>query len=217
MSSLAHFLMGTKVAEVRTSKFNGEIQVIKSIAFGTYLQVGGLTQSGGVVIDVWRTSIKKVKSFKKRVKKCLVVGFGGGSAARLVNKYWPEAQIVGVDIDQEMVDLGKKYLKLDKIGAEVVVGDGVAFVKKLAGKNSQFDLVLVDTYAGDEFPAKFESDEFLRLIKKVLPKDGVVVFNRLYYGEKRPLAVKFGTKLKKYFSEVLWVYPEANVMFVCKK
>ena len=73
----------------------------------------------------------------------------------------------------------------------------------------------MDTYVGDEFPRKFESEEFLKLVKKLLSQRGIVIFNRLYYGEKRKEAVKMLKKLEKVFPGVEAVYPEANVMFVC--
>ncbi|MBI2066078.1 hypothetical protein HYT60_01035 [Candidatus Woesebacteria bacterium] len=50
---------------------------------------------------------------------------------------------------------------------------------------------------------------------RLLRNNGLAVFNRLYYGEKRPAAMKFGAKLEKVFARVDYVFPEANVMFVC--
>ena len=41
---------GPKVLEKKKSKINGEIKVVKTLGLGTYIQVNGLTQSGGVVI-----------------------------------------------------------------------------------------------------------------------------------------------------------------------
>ena len=46
------FLIGTKVLEERHSKFNGDIKVVRRLGFGTYIQVEGVTQSGGVVYEV---------------------------------------------------------------------------------------------------------------------------------------------------------------------
>jgi len=212
------FLIGTKVVEEHDSFVNGTIKVIKSLGFGTYIQVGGLTQSGGVVTDVWRTTLRKVKSKKEKVKGCLILGFGGGSAAGLVRKYWPEAKITGVDIDSVMVELGRKYLGLKDYKTEIVIADAYGFCRKLKTKNGKFDLILVDTYCGDIFPKKFESDSFIRLIFKLLSKEGIAVFNRLYYGEKRSQAMRLMKKLGGVIGEknVMPLYPQANIMFICK-
>jgi spermidine synthase len=236
------FMTGTKVLEEVESLINGKIRVIKSIAFGTYIQVNDLTQSGGVVYDVWKTTLKKVKKSKSKIQNCLILGLGGGSAAKLIRKYWPASsassrldgpelqrgeplvKITGIDIDPIMVELGKKYLGLDKLGIKIDIGDAFRKVQNLKSKGEKYDLILVDTYLGDDYPEKFESEKFLKLIKGLLSRSrkrsdpargGRAVFNRLYSGEKRPEAMKFLNKLGKIFSNVEPIYPEANIMFVC--
>jgi len=72
-------------------------------------------------------------------------------------------------------------------------------------------------YNGDEYPPQFEEIEFLKLVQKLLSNKGIAIFNRLYYGEKRKLSVKFSKKLSEVFSTNDAIYPEANVMFVCRK
>jgi len=170
--------------------------------------VEGLTQSGGVVSDVWRTTLWKIKKFK--IKNCLILGLGGGSAALLVKRFWSDAKITGVDIDPVMVELGKKYLGLKKV--RVVIKDAEDFIKKTKRK---FDLILVDTYVGYEYPEKFEKDEFAYSVKKCLNKGGIAIFNRLYSGEKRAAVLRFGRRLEKIFSKVDFVYPEANLTLLC--
>lgn len=195
--------------EEKESKINGKIQVVKSLGFGTYIQVDGLTQSGGVVYEVWKSALKKVKGEKLKVNSCLILGLGGGSAAKLVRKMWPDAKITGVDIDPVIVELGKNYLELEV--DEFVEADAAGFFKN---KKKKYDLILIDTYVGDKYPENFENEDFLMLIKNHLNKDGVAVFNRLYWDEKRKLAHEFLKKLESVFEDVLPFYPEANIMFI---
>lgn len=215
MSSAVDFLAGTKILEEVESPVNGKIQVVKSLGFGTYIQVEKLTQSGGVVRDVWRTTLKKVKGQKSKVKSCLILGLGGGSAAELVRKYWPETKITGIEIDPIMVDLGKKYLDLGGSEVRIVIEDAYNFCSNQALISNRYDLILVDLYVGDKVPKKFETDEFIKLVKSLLSKEGIAVFNRLYWDEKRKEAEIFHKKLIHVFRKVRPVYPEANVMFVC--
>jgi spermidine synthase len=211
------FIAGTKVLEEIESPVNGKIRVLRSLGFGTYIQVENLTQSGGVVRDVWRTTLRKVASSKKNVARALILGLGGGSGALLVRKYWPKVKITGVDIDLMMVELGKEYLGLDKARVKIQIQDAHQFCTEYVIRNTKYDLILVDTYLGHHYPKKFESEKFLKLIFKLLTDDGVAVFNRLYWDKHRLLANKFEKKLEKIFSKVERVYPEANVMFVCSK
>jgi len=97
---------------------------------------------------------------------------------------------------------------------KIAIQDALPVLRK---NNFKYDLIIVDTYHGSQFPIKFESDRFLNLILKMVTEKGTVIFNRLYYGEKRPSAVKFGQKLEKTFKKVDWFYPEANLMFICQK
>ena len=133
----------------------------------------------------------------------MILGLGGGTVAKILQKTWPKIKITGVDIDPVMVDLGKKYLGLENVKDKI--GDAYNFDTK------GFDLVVVDLYRGDVFPKKFEDEKFL----KKLVNNKLVIFNRLYYGDKRPMAVRFGLKLQKVFKKVKYYYPEANLMFIC--
>lgn len=212
-----NLLTGTLLAEVVNSPINGEISVIKSVAFGTYISVGNLTQSGGVVYGIWNKTLKKVKNKTSLVKRALVLGLGGGSVAKIINKNWPDAKITGVDLDPNMVSVGKKYLGLDKIKTDIVIEDAMKFITKAAKKKSKYDLICIDLYIGDNFPEKFEKIEFVKNVRKVLTEKGAAVFNRLYYDEKRKQAMKFMATLEAEFAGVTPIFPEANVMFYCRK
>ncbi|MEK7188321.1 MAG: methyltransferase domain-containing protein [Patescibacteria group bacterium] len=228
---MLNFLTGVEILEEVESRVNGSLRVAKDFAWGAYVQsktkTGWLTQSGGVVYEVWRSTLRKIRSpsvpssgsrdTKSEIRNCLILGLGGGSAAKIVRKFWPKAKITGVEIDPIMVELGTRHLGLGNDNVEVVISDALDFIlnHKFYILN-HFDLILVDLYVGDKVPEKFESEDFFKRLKKLVNKDGIVVFNRLYYAEKRPESVKFGKKLENIFSKVDVVYPEANIMFVCK-
>lgn len=202
-------MFGTKVMEARTSKFNKNIKVIKSLGFGTYIQVNGLTQSGGVVESIWRETIKRIKI--KKIKNILILGLGGGTVAKLLRKKYPNSKITGIEIDPLMVELGKKYLKLEKSNISVLIQDAYKL------KKGKFDLIIVDMYCGSEFPKKFESEIFLKNVNNLLSKCGIVIFNRLFYKDNKNKALGFGNKLEKYFKRVNLFYPQANLMIFCGK
>jgi spermidine synthase len=199
-------VIGTKIIEEQRSKYNGNLRVVNSWGLGTYIQANGLTQSGGVVKTLWKQTIRHIKKETKNIKSCLILGLGGGTVAGLISKYWPEARIVGVDIDPLIVEMGKKYLGLDKLNIKIAIEDA----SKKASK--AYDLVIVDLYNGDKFPDKFESIKFL----KSLSKNKLVIFNRLYYGEKKIEAEEFRKKLVKIFKKVEVFRPSVNIIFICK-
>lgn len=205
-------VLGQKILDEKDSPINGRIVVVKNPGLGVYIQVEGLTQSGSVVYDIWNTMLKKVKKDKPEVDDCLVLGLGGGSAAKLVRKYWKNANIVGVDIDPIFVEFGEKYMQLDRVGADIHIQDATLFIKE---NKKKYDLILVDMYVGYEVPEKFTKPSFIKDIKEMLKEDSLAVFNRLFFDEKRKIAEKFSKKLDKEFENVERFYPEANVMFIC--
>ena len=202
-------MIGTTILEEKDSKYNGHLRVLKTFGMGTYIQAEGLTQSGGIVESIWKSTLKQIK--EKNIQNILILGLGGGTVAKLLRKKYPEAKITGVEIDPLMVELGKKYLNLADYGVEIEIKD----VKKTKFKKNGFDLVIVDMYQGDNFPKEFESESFLKMLSQTLSIDGTLIINRLYFGDKRPDTVRFGNKLEKIFKNVMWYYPEANLMFVC--
>ncbi len=213
--TLIQKLTGTKILEEVVSPINGKLTVVKDFAWGIHIMAGGLTQSGGIAATIWQTTLKHLKR-KQVVNNSLILGLGGGSIAKLIRKNWQNAVITGVDIDRTIVELGRKYMKLDSYGVDIIIDDTQSFIKNLKPNYKKYDLICIDMYIGDNFPKKFTKKAFLSSVKKMLTPNGVAVFNRLYYGDKRREAVRFGADLEKIFEDVYVLAPQANILFLCK-
>lgn len=197
----------TKVLWEGDSEFNKNIKVIKSFGLGTYIQVNGLTQSGGIVESIWRQTLKKLNSKNINAKSILILGLGGGSVVKVIRKYWPEAKITGIEIDPVMIELGKKYLDLDKYNVDIKIQDARKFLSQISNSNlKSYNLVIVDTYLGNDYVE-------ITGINPVMSR--ITVFNRLYFGNKKAGAEKFGKKLERLFPRVEKFYPPANLMYIC--
>jgi spermidine synthase len=212
-----NLLEGRIVLKRANSEVNGELVVLRDFAFGTYIHGGGLPQSGGLAEWIWKDSLKEIKKEKENIDKCLIIGLGGGSIAKLVRKNWPDAKITGVDIDPVIVELGKRYMGLAKSNVDVHIEDAEDFIKKQTETRNSYDLVCFDTYVKASFPKKFESVQLIKQVKSLLSVNGLAVFNRLYGPDDRASAISFEKKLQEVFGKVERLYPEANVMFVCQK
>ncbi|MDP1710026.1 MAG: hypothetical protein Q8L28_00185 [bacterium] len=217
-------MIGTKILEERKSKFNGNLRVVKTWGMGTYIQANDLTQSGGIVESIWKSTLKQINKLTNQpINSCLILGLGGGTVAKLIRKNWPKTKIIGVDIDPLMIGLGKKYLGLDEYEVDIKIGDALAFSEELKVKKSaslrveKFDLVIVDLYNGDQFPKKFETNNYIHLVRLNLTSSGIAVFNRLYFDDEKREADEFGKKLEKVFEKVKKFRPVANLMFLCSR
>lgn len=230
--SAVDILAGRRVLVEIDSPYNGKITVVRELIWGTYIKAGGLPQSGGLAKDIWKKSLKTVRKLTKNSppKTILILGFGGGGIAQIVRTFWPKCRIYGVDIDPDMVRLGREHLGWEKTNSEVYIIDANVFIdrllsnkvddlKPLVGKNSlvtKFDLVCVDMYVGDGVPEKFNSAHFAKKVKDITKEGGIAVFNRLYGSDNREAAYGFKKKLDKVFPDIVTVYPEANVMYICR-
>jgi spermidine synthase len=86
----------------------------------------------------------------ERRRRLLLLGLGGGSAARILRALAPRARIVGVELDAEVVRLARRHLDLGALGIEVVVGDARRYLERA---RERFDLVIEDVFLG---PARSE-------------------------------------------------------------
>ncbi len=145
------------------------------------------------------------------IHSSLILGLGGGTAAKLVNQFWPEAKIVGIEIDPVIIGLAKKYFALGKISSlKIINADAAEWVKR----KEKFDLILVDVYLGDKVPKSCETKEFLKNIKKLISPGGFVIFNRLNYKEKKKETEDFIKKLEKIFPQVSLIQTPSNLLIV---
>lgn len=105
----------------------------------------------------------------------LVLGMGTGTFAKETRHFFPNSNIEGVEIDQKIVDLSKKYFELKDNEAKVFVNDGRTF---LASKDAKkYDLVMVDAYHDITIPFHMSTTEFFSEIKQHLNPNGVIMIN----------------------------------------
>lgn len=81
-----------------------------------------------------------------RCRSVLLLGLGGGSAARVVRALRPRTRIVGVERDPEVLRAARRWFALDDLGIEVVEGDALAFLQRT---RRRFDVILEDVFVGN--------------------------------------------------------------------
>jgi len=200
-----------------SSPFSGQIVVEEQL--GLYsLSVQNLIQSGGLVKGIWRKVLKRINSqFDNLViRNCLVLGLGGGTVVKLIKKYWPEAKIIGLEIDPEIIKISQKYFGLDQIeDLKIIQADAFKWLQNynLLKDCNFFDLIIVDLYLGRQFPKQAEKPAFFQDLKKHLTAEGIIVFNRL---RTAPLK-KFAQILKKHFGQIEQINTVTNSFFTCRR
>lgn len=110
---------------------------------------------------------------KSDTPKMLVLGMGTGTYARQCSKYFPGMISKGVEIDDDIIKLSRKYFDLPE-EIEVVSYDGRAF---LNADKEKYDVIMVDAYQDITIPFQMSSVEFFRLVADHLNENGVMVVN----------------------------------------
>jgi len=118
----------------------------------------------------------------ERRRRILILGLGGGSIARLARALAPEAEILGIEVDREVVKLAREHLDLDALDIQVEIADAFEWLKSAPRSSGRYDVILEDIFIGegDEVhkPAWIPEPAH-RLARKRLDRGGVFVSNTL--------------------------------------
>ena len=130
-------------------------------------------------------------------RRILVIGLGGGSLPRLMQKLFPEAKIDSVEIDPAVIDVARDYFDFEvRPGDSVVARDGRVFVRRALLRGQRYDFVLLDAFTGDYIPEHMMTREYLEECLQLLNEGGVLVANtfsssNLYRHETATFAAAF--------------------------
>lgn len=131
----------------------------------------------------------------KSMKNILVLGVAGGSVIKtLMNEVKFKGNIIGVEIDKEIIELANDYFKLNEIpNLKIVIDDAFDFVLK---SNDKHDLIIIDIFQDTSMPNFLFEKFFMNRIGFLLNPKGIVLFNTMILNEKD------NQRNKKYVAEM---------------
>ncbi|MBD3843240.1 MAG: fused MFS/spermidine synthase [Campylobacterales bacterium] len=154
----------------------------------------------------------------RKFDEILVLGVAGGSVIKtLVNEVKFKGRTTGVEIDPAVVEIAKKYFRIDEIpNVEIVVDDAFEFVLKTKKK---YDLIIIDIFQDTEMPKFLFQDFFINRINFLLNVNGFILFNTMTLtNEHKERNSKYRTKFDDNYS--VRMYPKVedhNELFTIKK
>ena len=196
------------------SPINGLIEVIMALN-SPRLMIGGMIQSGGLVRAIWEKALKNLKDNQKKIENVLIIGLGGGDCAFEVQKYYPDAKMVGVEIDDKVIEAAQCYFNLATVkNLKITIDDGNKYLAKIIkrGNKIKFDLVIIDAYLGKTMPKNFRTKKFFTQLKQVLAADGVVIYNHLFFSEHKNQAKIFIKELEKICKKISLIRTASNLL-----
>lgn len=189
-----------------SSPISGEIEVWQ-VGVERQLLVNGSRQSiyrlDGSSRGYWKKLVPE-----SEVRSALILGLGGGTAAKYLRKRWPGVRILGYEIDPEVVRVATAYFDLDK-GVEVRTED----FRNALKLRELFDLIIVDLYQGSKFIPEAEDFMFIKSLLGKLNSGGIVAFNRSPMFSDRAELIEFEKTLHSLFKTVRKEKADLNVIY----
>ncbi len=163
------------VVEESSSIHNDKL--IVAIQDGKYvLNSQNANYSFGSLHRVFQKAFKIIRLKERNFSSCLLLGGGAGSIPSILYKELGlNISTTVVEIDKEVIRLGKKYFKLgDYPNLTIINEDAFVFV---SNTTETYDLIAIDIFKDVMVPERFISFVFFDNIKKRLTPNGVVIFN----------------------------------------
>ena len=145
------------------------------------------------------------------VKEVCILGLGAGVAVKLLNSVYKIERIVGVEIDEVVVDLGRRFFDLNDSNLEVRLQDAAEYVKESSRK---FDLILIDTFKDDEVDSGCSCLEFYSNAVKLLKPGGIVLVNRAKTKEQEKTNKDFRREFPRLFSQGYGLAVKNNIFYL---
>lgn len=159
---------------------------IRRVRGGLELRIDGTQASvhrpGGALTGVvwWALASPVLLLPRDRPRRVLLLGLAAGSVGRAVRALDPEAEMVGVELDREVVRVARRHFDLDRLGIELVLGNALDYLRR---ERRRFDLIVEDLFVGPSRSVRKPDwllGEGYRLIGKRLRPGGYVVSNTIH-------------------------------------
>ncbi|MBI2079425.1 fused MFS/spermidine synthase, partial [Candidatus Micrarchaeota archaeon] len=198
------------IAVLENVEWNGK--KVNALILDTEIS-SGLDENNQLIFPVYK-KMEEIYRSVEEPKTILVLGVGGGTQIENMKVIFPKAQIEGVEIDKEVVEVAKHYfgLREDK-GTDIIVDDARRYLKR--NTNKKYDLIVVDVFRSISIPAHLASREFVAELKSHLNYGGTIIVNTISIREDRmtPLTLIYNSYKKEFeYSYLVMLEEEKEVL-----
>ena len=114
-------------------------------------------------------------AFRPEAKRMLLIGLGGGSIPKKLQKEFPSLEIDVVEIDPEVIQMAKNHFNVrESRTLRLHAQDGRLFLNRTS---IQYDIIMIDAYYKDAIPFHLATKEFFELAQRKLTPNGIIVAN----------------------------------------
>lgn len=110
----------------------------------------------------------------EQVDSLCLIGLAAGTVARQYTAIYGSIPIDGVEIDPEIIEVGRRFFAMNEPNLNAVAQDGRYF---LAHRTRKYDVVVIDAYRPPYIPFHLTTREFFGQVRDHLTDEGVVAVN----------------------------------------
>lgn len=150
---------------------------------------------------VWDAFLALPPLLGRPLERVAILGNAGGTIARALGRYYPEATVDGVEIDAAVSRVGRRYFGMqDNPRLRVHDVDARPFLRST---DESYDLIVVDAYHQPYVPFYLATREFFALVERRLRPGGIVALNVAAVPDDKRLVRAIGTTLAAELPQVL--------------
>ena len=165
---------------LRVTDDGSQVALSTNVLFGVQSVLNKQKSLTGMYYDYAMAAPLMTKNALKG-QDALILGMGSGTFAHQCSEYLQQVHCEGVEIDQKITDLARKYFDEPK-STKVVTYDGRAYLNAI---DKKYDVIMVDAYQDITIPFQMSSVEFFRMVKEHLNDGGVMVVNMNMRGQTK--------------------------------
>jgi predicted membrane-bound spermidine synthase len=150
---------------------------------------------------VWDAFLALPPLLGRPLERVAILGNAGGTTARALGVYYPDAKVDGVELDPAVSRVGRRYFGMDDNPLlEVHDADARPFLRSTDGT---YDLIVVDAYRQPYVPFYLATREFFQLVREHLRPGGIVALNVAAVPDDERLVEAVGGTLAAELPQVL--------------
>ena len=150
---------------------------------------------------VWDAFLALPPLVGRPLERIAILGNAGGTTARALGVYYPDARVDGVELDPAVSRVGRRFFGMGE-NPRLTVHDADArpFLRSTA---ERYDLIVIDAYRQPYVPFYLATREFFRLVRDHLRPGGVVALNVAAVPDDKRLVEAVGGTLAADYPQVL--------------
>ena len=104
-----------------------------------------------------------------------MIGYAGGTVGRAYGTYWPSVNVLGIELDPLVTQVGRRYFGLaSNPRVRVATADGRVYLEQ---HHTRYDAVFLDAFRQPYIPFYLTTQEFWGLARDRLDRGGMVMAN----------------------------------------